>query len=662
MKKKLSLIVSLIAIMIISSVMPVDASSEIDDTEAIRFEINKQELSEGDTFTLQANIVDDSLDIDKLVVKYRLENTDDIKDLELVYNPDKELWELDLEINKDWQDGVWKLHKVKYSLSEDESYQKLEWQEHFTNGDFIVNKITEPTASTEEDTQNVQSNNSTVEPKNIEEVSLAAYNKIQTLSNSLYYETYYNKTLEEILDTQMTKGPQTDLYDGRWKNAKREDVEYYLNPENFLQFNSTIGSNENKIVEVTADILNVRERPSTTSTVITQVKKGSKYTVLAKSNDWYKINANGKTGWISGNYIIATSNIRYINSVQVMVDVLNVREKPTIESSRISQVKNGDVYIVLDESDGWCKINNNGKIGWISGNYVQLVNNVPRDMYQFLVLSGPSGVSADDLNNALRGKGILAGKGQAFIEAGKQHNVNELYLLSHAFLETGNGTSKLATGILVDKVDGKAVTPRVVYNMFGIGAADKDPLRLGAEYAYKEGWFTPEAAIIGGAKFISKSYINNPNYQQDTLYKMRWNPISPGSHQYATDIGWAVKQTRNIDIMVEIYAQSSSANLKFDIPKYGGYVEEVDEEEDNTPKISTIEVVADVLNVREKASTSSTRITQVKKGSKYTVLAESNGWYKISANGKTGWVYGEHVKEAKEEDNTPKISTIEVVA
>uniref|UniRef100_UPI000679728D N-acetylmuramoyl-L-alanine amidase n=1 Tax=Anaerosalibacter massiliensis TaxID=1347392 RepID=UPI000679728D len=80
---------------------------------------------------------------------------------------------------------------------------------------------------------------------------------------------------------------------------------------------------------------------------------------------------------------------------------------------------------------------------------------------------------------------------------------------------------------------------------------------------------------------------------------------------------------------------------------YGEHVKEA-KEEDNTPKISTVEVVADVLNVREKASTASSIITQVKKGSKYTVLAESNGWYKISANGKTGWVYGEHVKEAKE--------------
>src|SRR5699024_11256103 len=58
-----------------------------------------------------------------------------------------------------------------------------------------------------------------------------------------------------------------------------------------------------------------------------------------------------------------------------------------------------------------------------------------------------------------------------------------------------------------------------------------------------EGWFTPQDAIVGGAEFIGEKYIS---VGQDTLYKMRWNPANPATHQYATDAGWAVKQTGNI--------------------------------------------------------------------------------------------------------------------
>src|SRR5699024_8556005 len=149
----------------------------------------------------------------------------------------------------------------------------------------------------------------------------------------------------------------------------------------------------------------------------------------------------------------------------------------------------------------------------------------------------------------------------------REANINELYLISHALLETGRGSSNLARGILVNKVNGKSVTPRVVYNMFGIGAIDSNADKYGSEKAYELGWFTPEAAIIGGAKWISNSYINNPTYQQDTLYKMRWNPKQPGVHQYATDIAWASKQTRTLDTMV-LLAQKYDLILNFDILNY----------------------------------------------------------------------------------------------
>jgi beta-N-acetylglucosaminidase len=142
------------------------------------------------------------------------------------------------------------------------------------------------------------------------------------------------------------------------------------------------------------------------------------------------------------------------------------------------------------------------------------------------------------------------------------NNVNEIYLISHALLETGNGSSKLANGVLVSSVDGKLVPPRVVYNTYGIGAYDNCALQCGSEYAYKMNWFTSKAAIVGGAAFINKNYVSAG---QDTLYKMRWNPAAPGTHQYATDIGWAAKQTSRI---YGLYSLLDTYTLTFDVPVY----------------------------------------------------------------------------------------------
>lgn len=179
--------------------------------------------------------------------------------------------------------------------------------------------------------------------------------------------------------------------------------------------------------------------------------------------------------------------------------------------------------------------------------------------YQFMDLSHYSGVSEEALNSYLENKGILRGQAAAFIEAAKTYNVNEIYLVAHACLETGNGTSQLATGVEVNGV--------TVYNMFGIAAYDNSALSSGSQKAYKEGWTTPAAAIMGGAKWISEYYINSSDGRQNTLYKMRWNPDNPGEHMYATDIGWAVKQAIIIERMVELFPEAS---ISYEIPVYSG--------------------------------------------------------------------------------------------
>lgn len=147
-------------------------------------------------------------------------------------------------------------------------------------------------------------------------------------------------------------------------------------------------------------------------------------------------------------------------------------------------------------------------------------------VYQFLRLDKYQGLSVEKLNEILKGKGTLSGKGQAFADACKENELNEIYLIAHAILESESGTSNYASGRYG------------IYNFFGIGAFDANPdnaIRL----ARNHGWTTPEKAIKGGAKFVREGFINKG---QNTLYRMRWNPKNPGMHQYATDIKWASHQ------------------------------------------------------------------------------------------------------------------------
>lgn len=150
--------------------------------------------------------------------------------------------------------------------------------------------------------------------------------------------------------------------------------------------------------------------------------------------------------------------------------------------------------------------------------------------YQMLDLGKYQGVSVDKLNKILKGKGTLSGQGKAFARACKKYNVNEIYLIAHAFLESGNGKSNYASGRYG------------IYNYFGISAYDNNP-NASIAYAKRQGWTTPARGIEGGAKFVRKQFFNNG---KNTLYRMRWNPRNPGYMQYATAIEWCNSQATTI--------------------------------------------------------------------------------------------------------------------
>ena len=299
------------------------------------------------------------------------------------------------------------------------------------------------------------------------------------------------------------------------------------------------------IGSVNASNLNVRSGAGTSHTIKGTVTLNHIVEIVGEENGWYKIKYKEDTAYVSSKYInISTGASNY----GLTVDKFAELQFPTLN---------------MVQKDGkWV----NASIEDIKYymNPSNFINDVSK--YMFMKLNYVDGIPMSVINEVIQGRGILSGKGNAFLEGAKKYNVNVMYLLSHARLETGNGTSTLSNGVLVTEVDGVPVEPRVVYNMYGVGAIDSDPLRGGSEYAYKQGWFTPELAISEGASWISKNYINSTKYNQNTLYKMRWNMSSTsiGWHQYASDIAWAEKQAR----IMAPYLEKCGVAFEFDIPTF----------------------------------------------------------------------------------------------
>ncbi|AJD93634.1 mannosyl-glycoprotein endo-beta-N-acetylglucosamidase (plasmid) [Jeotgalibacillus malaysiensis] len=362
----------------------------------------------------------------------------------------------------------------------------------------------------------------------------------------------------------------------------------------------------------TKENLNLRAGTGTNHPVLFTIPKGETVECLSEKNGWAQVRYQNTTGYVNKSYLLVketkkmtrtftaypitlsqmvekqfslnaqTDKYRnapaYVSKKLVTVtdkkgtitDTTNVRSETNTTSHIYGTLKKGTIVNIVGESNDFYQVQFSPWRNAIKEDIVPMVdptsvNPDSKENFQFLDLSKSAGVTAQSMNKVLEGRGVLAGKGSAFIEASKMHHVNEIYLASHAMLETGHGTSQLSSGVLVSEVDGKPVEPKVVYNMYGIGAVDSAPLKGGSETAYKNGWFTPESAIIGGAKFIGEKYVNHPTYKQNTLYKMRWNPATPGTHQYATDIGWAVKQVSSI---YNLYQILDDYTLSFDIPVY----------------------------------------------------------------------------------------------
>lgn len=369
------------------------------------------------------------------------------------------------------------------------------------------------------------------------------------------YATKYKYSLNDLLDVQLSVNPQTDKY-------RSHDV----------WVRNTLIDRNNQIAriigEITGSSVNIRKEPNTSSAK-TLVSRGTTFTYLGNvtgqdvlgSSVWYKIEYKGK--------------IQYVHSKLASASL------PYHETNHSTSHRYGYLMFsqaeVLHSTKNWSKINL--KPTWRTAkvpDVLKYIDPSKQDDFQFLDLSSSTGVSKSQLNSILEGKGVLHNQGQAYIDANKKYGVNEAYLISHSLLETGNGKSRLASGIEVGLNQDKNLvlvtkdnrsklikdSIKVVYNMYGIGAKDIDPIVLGAIYAYEHGWTSVEKAIIEGAAFVSENYFAR---NQKTLYQMRWNPANPGTYQYATDIGWAAKQVAHIK---NIYDVLDNPKITLNIPVY----------------------------------------------------------------------------------------------
>ena len=124
--------------------------------------------------------------------------------------------------------------------------------------------------------------------------------------------------------------------------------------------------------------VNVRDLPSEQGNIVGKLYDKSVGTFIEEVDGWYKIESGNVVGYVKGEYCVTGEDaVKLAKEVgtriaTVTTTTLKVREEPSTDSCVLGLVPIEDELLVLEELDGWVKINIEEGDGYVSTDYVTL--------------------------------------------------------------------------------------------------------------------------------------------------------------------------------------------------------------------------------------------------------------------------------------------------
>ena len=378
-----------------------------------------------------------------------------------------------------------------------------------------------------------------------------------------------------------------------YKNTTAYVATRYLDKKSTNTEDTTQQYKEIKVVNT--DGLNVRKGPSTSYESIGKIDKGTSVEVISERDGWSKINYKNTTAYVATRYldkissneqvppVVGGESTENVSGATIYYKALNYTLQNHVDAQYKKALEGGNVISSsisrMSEELTTSMPQSRAFVTPSKADLEYYLNpknftNSDKGMMQFLRLDTyKGGITESELNSYLNSLPKVNGKntvfynqGKAFINAAQKYDIDLVYLVSHAMWETGYGKSVLAQGQTITSYKGKPLDkPVTVYNFFGIGAIDKSANVSGAEASYSNGWTSIEKTIEGSAKWISANYIKSSKYNQNTIYKMKFN-YDYIWHQYATDVNWSNGISGIMNNIISMY--DTASNLEFEVPDY----------------------------------------------------------------------------------------------
>lgn len=135
---------------------------------------------------------------------------------------------------------------------------------------------------------------------------------------------------------------------------------------------------KNLVIAKVNDYVNVRSLPSEEGEILGKLYDKSVGNFLEEENGWYKITSGSVTGYVKGEYCVTGEEaVSYAKEVgkriaTVTTTTLKVRAEAGLDAPVIGLVPIEDHLIVMEELDGWVKVNVEEGDGYVSRDYVTL--------------------------------------------------------------------------------------------------------------------------------------------------------------------------------------------------------------------------------------------------------------------------------------------------
>jgi uncharacterized protein YraI len=121
--------------------------------------------------------------------------------------------------------------------------------------------------------------------------------------------------------------------------------------------------------------VNVRVSDSMNADTMGQLYGGTTVEILEmKGNGWSKISYDGKEGYVKTEYLTLDIDIDSIVTIGTVtaIETINIRAKAGTDGMIMGSFAKGTTARLVSEEDGWCEVVYNGKVVYLSSEYLEI--------------------------------------------------------------------------------------------------------------------------------------------------------------------------------------------------------------------------------------------------------------------------------------------------